>query len=303
MSISIGYVGLGNMGGALARRLQLSYPLRVYDLSETSVRRLVEAGATPCSTLRDLAASCDVILLCLPTSDYVRTAIFGADGLIGGVRPGTLIVDQCTGDPQATRAMAADLAKQDVVLIDAPVSGGAQGAQAGTISIMVGAAERDYARIQPVLSAISSNLFHAGDVGAGQVMKLVNNVMSGAQRLLTFEAVALATKNGIDPQRACEILLAGGARNVFLEKFMVPHILKGNVSPGFTLGLMHKDVRLACEMGSASGVPMFFGNVAREFLQMCISEKGPESQVHTAALVMDRLAGTHVVPVSMSNEK
>jgi 3-hydroxyisobutyrate dehydrogenase len=161
---------------------------------------------------------------------------------------------------------------------------------------MVGADDEQYERAQPILAAISPNLFHVGAVGAGHVMKLVNNMLSGAQRLLTMEAVALATKNGIDPQKACETLMAGGARNSFLEKFMVPHILKGNLSPGFTLGLMHKDVNLACQLGSDSGVPLFFGNLAREFFQMCIGEMGRDAQVHTAALVIDRMAGTHMVP-------
>jgi 3-hydroxyisobutyrate dehydrogenase len=296
--MNIGYVGLGSMGGALARRLQLTHSLRVYDLDAASVAGLVEKGAHACATLAELAAGCEVILLCLPTSAHVRTAIFGKDGLEAGLRPGTLLVDQTTGDPQATRAMAAELASRQVTLIDAPVSGGVQGADAGTIAIMIGAEPEDYARAQPILSAISGNLFHAGGIGAGQVMKLVNNHLSGAQRLLTLEAVALAVKNGIDPARACEILVAGGARNSFTEKFMLPHIIHGRLEVGFTLGLMHKDMRLACDLGAASGVPLFFGNLAREMYQVCISQMGPQAQVHTAAVVMDRLAGTQVVGTS-----
>lgn len=130
------------------------------------------------------------------------------------------------------------------------------------------------------------------------MIKLVNNLVSGVQRLLSFEGIALATKNGIDPAKACEILLAGGARNAFMEKFMAPHILKGRLDVGFTLGLMHKDMGLACQLGSDTGVPLFFGNVARELYQLCISEKGAGAEVHTSALVMDRMAGTHMVPVS-----
>ena len=296
--MNIGYVGLGSMGGALARRLQLTHPLHVFDLDATAVARLCAQGAIACANLRELAASCDLILLCLPTSVHVRAAIFGADGLIDGLRPGTLIVDQTTGDPHATGAMAAELAARQVALIDAPVSGGAQGAEAGTISIMVGAGAQEYARVHPVLAAISSNIFHAGDVGAGQVMKLVNNLLSGAQRLLTIEAMALAVKNGIDPERACAILLAGGARNSFTEKFMAPKVIKGDLVSKFTLGLMHKDMRLACDLGSASGVPLLFGNQAREFYQMCIGEMGADAEVNTAALVMDRLAGSQMVPQS-----
>ena len=294
--MNIGYIGLGSMGGALARRLQLTHTLTVYDLDAAAVARLVEKGARAASTLRGLASSCDTILLCLPTSSHVRTAIFGPDGLAAGLRRGTLLVDQTTGEPQATRAMAAELAASGVSLIDAPVSGGTTGADAGTIAIMIGAAPEELARVRPVLEAISPNLFHAGDVGAGQVMKLVNNHLSGAQRLLSIEAMALAVKNGIDPERACEILLAGGARNSFLERSMAPHLIKGRLNVNFTLGLMHKDMRQACDLGSASGVPLLFGNLAREFYQICIAEQGADAQVTTAALVMDRLAGTHMVP-------
>jgi 3-hydroxyisobutyrate dehydrogenase len=297
--MNIGYVGLGNMGGALARRLQLTHPLHVYDLDQAAVARLVEAGATACASLPELAAGCEVILLCLPKSDHVRAAIFGDSGLAKALKPGTLLVDQTTGDPRATQAMAAELTKQGVALIDAPVSGGAAGAQAGTIAVMLGAGEQERARVAPVLAAISPNVFHAGGVGAGQAMKLVNNLVSGAQRLLSLEGLALAAKNGIDPARALEILSAGGARNAFFDKQALP-ILQGKLDVGFTLGLMHKDMRLACDLGADSGVPLFFGNLAREVYQMCVSAMGAGAQVPTAALVIDRMAGTHVVPQQAS---
>lgn len=296
--MNIGYVGLGSMGGALARRLQLSYTLQVYDLNESAVNRMVETGASACESLEVLALRCDVIFLCLPKSEHVRAAIFGHGGLAAKLRKNALLVDQTTGDPSATRAMAVELSKQGVHLIDAPVSGGSRGAEAGTIAIMVGAGKEQYARIHPVLNAISPNIFHAGDVGAGHVIKLVNNMVSGAQRLLTIEGMALAAKNGIDPQKACEILMSGGAKNAFMEKSLALKILKGNLDVGFTLGLMHKDVRLACQLGIDSNVPMFFGNLTKELYQMYISEKGPDAQVDTFALVVDRLAGTHVVPVN-----
>jgi 3-hydroxyisobutyrate dehydrogenase len=293
--MNIGYVGLGNMGGPLARRLQITHQLMVYDLSETAMQRMVEGGAIASSNLGDLAAHCDVILMCLPTSDHVRTAIFGVHGLAGTLKPGTLIIDQTTGSPNATRAMADELSIREVALVDAPVSGGARGATAGTIAIMVGAAPDHFARCHPLLAAISPNIFHAGGVGAGHAAKLVNNMLSGAQRLLTFEAMALAAKSGIAPQTACAILSAGGARNAFLERSMSA-VIHGQLEVGFTLGLMHKDVRLACELGNDLGVPMFFGNLAREIYQMCISELSHTAEVNMAALVMDRLAGTQVVP-------
>jgi 3-hydroxyisobutyrate dehydrogenase len=295
--MNIGYVGLGSMGGALARRLQLTHPLRVFDLDPAAVARLVEDGATACASLPDVAAACDVILLCLPKSDHVHAAIFGAEALAKALKPGTLLVDQTTGDPNATQAMAAELAKRGVALIDAPVSGGAAGAAAGTIAIMLGAGPEERARVAPVLAAISPNVFHAGGVGAGQTMKLVNNLVSGAQRLLSMEGIALAAKNGIDPVRAVEILAAGGAKNAFFDKQALP-ILQGKLDVGFTLALMHKDMRLACDLGADSGVPLFFGNLAREIYQTSATQMGADAQVPTAAIVIDRMAGTQVVPAT-----
>ena len=233
-------------------------------------------------------------MLCLPTSDQVRTVIFGADGLASAAKKGTLIVDQTTGDPIATRAMAAELAGRGLELIDAPVSGGARGADAGTIAIIVGAAPAQYARIEPILHAISPNVFHAGGVGSGDVMKLVNNTLSAANRLVGLEGMALAVKNGIEPKKALEIILASSGRNLWLQTFM-SRVLSGDLHSGFALGLSYKDVRLATQLGVDSDVPMFFGNLVREFYQMCINEMGHDAQVNTAALVMDRIAKTQMV--------
>jgi 3-hydroxyisobutyrate dehydrogenase len=294
--MNIGYVGLGNMGGALAARLHLRHPLRVYDPDKSAVERLVTKGATPCSALPELASSCDVILLCLPTSDHVRMVIFGENGLCQSLRRGALIIDQTSGDPSATRAMAGELSARDINLVDAPVSGGPDGAEAGTISIMVGATPEQFAQALPVLSAISGAVTHAGSSGAGHVMKLVNNMVSGAQRLLSLEAMALAAKNGVDPSTACEILASGGARNAYIESYVRQRLLKGKLKLGFTLGLMHKDLRLACQLGSESRVPLLFGSLAREYYQICIGLMGDGANVQSAALVVDRLAGTHIVP-------
>jgi len=292
----IGYVGLGNMGGALARRLQLAHPLRVFDVNQTSVVALVESGAAPCASLQELGASCDIVFLCLPTSEHVRSTIFGSQGLAQNLRPGAVIVDQTSGDPTVTRAIATELAALQIALVDAPVSGGPQGAQAGTIAIMVGAAQSDWERIRPVLESISPNIFHAGAVGSGHVIKLVNNVVHGALRLLTLEGAALAVKNGIAPEMATKILNAGGARNFYSETILGERIMKGNVNVGFSLALMHKDVRLACKLGGDSGVPMLFGSLTNEYYQMCINAMGADADVDTAELFIDRLSGAQVVP-------
>lgn len=295
--MNIGYVGLGSMGGALARRLHGSYDILVHDADPEAVRKSAESGLKAAGSLAELAAVSDVVFLCLPTSDHVRSVLFGDQGLLHVLKPGSIIVDQTSGDPKATREMAIELSRHQVDLVDAPVSGGVAGANAGTIAIMVGASPDLFERVYPVLSAISPNVFHAGGIGNGHVIKLVNNLLSCAQRLLTFEGMALAAKNGVDPGAALEILLSSGGRNAFMEK-MGAQVLSGNLVANFTLGLAHKDVRLACQLGIDSGVPMFFGNVAREVYQVCVNEMGANAQVDTAALVVDRLSGTNVIPPS-----
>jgi 3-hydroxyisobutyrate dehydrogenase len=296
--MSIGYIGTGNMGGALAGRLLLSHPLVVFDRSEAATQPLARGGAKVALLPSDVAAECDVIFMCLPTSSHVRALLFGAGGLAEAIMPGTLLIDQTTGDPNETRSLAERLRPRGIELIDAPVSGGKAGAEAGTIAIMVGADPTQFDRALPLLTAISPNVFHAGGVGNGHVIKLVNNLMSTVQRVLSFEAVALAAKNGVDPRTATDILLAGGGRNAYLEKMMKPRILEGKLNVGFTLALAHKDVRLACQLGNDSGVPMFLGNTARELYQLAIGQMGGESQVDTVGLVFDRLSGTQVVPTS-----
>ncbi|WP_029001013.1 NAD(P)-dependent oxidoreductase [Azohydromonas australica] len=298
--MQIGYIGLGSMGGALARRLQLQFPLRVHDTNPAAVQKMVETGSTA-SSPEEIVQHCDTIFLCLPTSNHVRTVLLGGEGILRAAKPGTVIVDQTTGDPTLTRAIAKEMEPLGIELIDAPVSGGARGADAGTIAIMVGASAALYERIEPVLKTISPNLFHAGGLGCGHVAKLANNLLSGGQRLLSLEAMALAVKNGLEPRRALEIILASGGRNLYMEKFM-PNIIQGKLASGFTLGLLHKDVRLACQLGDDSGVVMHFGNLAKEFYQMALNEMGPDVQVNAVALTMDRLAGTNVVPGNYAGE-
>ena len=137
--MNIGYIGLGDMGGALASRLQSQRQLHVHDRNPAALSALVDQGAIGCASTAEIGRTCEVVLLCLPTSDHVRTVIFGADGLAESLAPGSLIIDQTSGDPEATQAMAHDLESQNITLVDAPVSGGAPGALAGTISIMLGA--------------------------------------------------------------------------------------------------------------------------------------------------------------------
>lgn len=290
----MGYIGLGNMGGALARRLLLSHELAVFDLNPAAVEACVAAGATAANGVRAIAEGAEMVLMCLPTSAEVRSVIFDADGLRSGLRPGSLVVDMTTGDPKATREMASMLADDGIEMIDAPVSGGPQGADSGTIAIMVGASAAQFERIRPILAAISPNVFHAGEVGSGHVMKVVNNVMSAANRCVAFEAVALAVKNGIDPKVCVDIVQKGSGRSCVTEVTFPNFVLAENLEQGFTLGLMLKDVTIATQLGRESATPMLLGNLVREIYQTAINQNGADADINTLVEFYERAANTKV---------
>jgi 3-hydroxyisobutyrate dehydrogenase len=292
----IGYVGLGNMGAPLAGRLLLQHPLRVYDLSAEAVARMVALGAEAAASPAELAAGCDIVFTCLPSSDNVHAAIFGEDGLAETLAAGGLIVDMTTGDPVKTRSMASELEGRGIGLIDAPVSGGPRGANEGTIAIMVGAPAAQYERISPVLGAISSNVFHAGGTGAGHAVKAGNNLLNLVCRVATFEVVSLLVKNGVAPDDAVAILQKSSGRNYATEITLPDNILSGKMHQGFWMGLMRKDAAIALELGQGSGVPLPLGTLAQAELQAAIDEHGADADMSLLALTYERLTGARIRP-------
>ncbi len=292
--MDIGFVGLGNMGGALVRRLLLSRKLRAFDINPDAVQAGADKGADTAASPAELAANSDVVLTCLPTSKEVRSVIFGDEGLVDGLAPGNVVVDMTTGDPAETRSMAAELAERGIEMMDAPVSGGPMGADAGTIAIMVGGSDELFARLRPVFEDISPNVFHAGGVGAGHTMKLVNNMTSAGNRAVAMEAITLAAKNGLDPRTAMEIMQKGSGRSFMTEVVFPNFILTDKIEQGFTLGLMHKDVSLAVKMGDDSNTPLMLGNITRQILQTAIDEMGPDADLNTLIRLYEKAANVTV---------
>lgn len=291
--MEVGYLGLGAMGGALAKRLLQARKLRVYDLRAEAMSQLAPDGAAATQTPKALGEACDTVLMCLPTSNEVRQAIFGPDGLAAGMRAGGLLVDMTTGDPIATRAMAAELKASGIALIDAPVSGGPHGALAGTIAIMVGAGEAEFARIAPVLRQISPNVVHTGGVGTGQTAKLVNNVIAAGIRQVTFEAVAMGLKNGLDLQTCIDVLGKSSGRSYTVDTTL-PRLADGSMKANFQMGLMLKDVRLATELGQQSGAPMPLAGMVRENLIGAVNEYGASADINELIGHYERLAAVKV---------
>lgn len=298
--MKLGYVGVGSMGGALAARLCLAHEVEVFDLSAAAVARLEEAGAKGRASARDVGEANEIVFVCLQTSDQVRAAIFGENGIAAGMEPGGMIVDQTTGDAFKTRAMAEELTARGIELIDVPVSGGPQYAEAGTIALMAGCTEAQFERIKPVLESISSNIFHCGPVGSGHVMKVTNNLMAASQRLLTFEVVSLAVKNGLDPKTVVEAMLKSSGRNYTLDVTFQRHILSGKLFQGFTLGLMHKDVKLATKLADDSKVPLLLGGLVGEYYRTIINDLGSEEDVNMAVRYFEKVSGADICPEGAS---
>lgn len=292
----IGYIGLGNMGGALARQLAKSQALQVFDLNAAMVASLTEAGAEAAPSAEALARACEVVFICLPTPKHVEALLFGPGGIAQALPKGAIVIDQTSGEPDTTRRFGAELAKLGVTLVDAPVSGGPQGAAAGTISIMVGAEPEAFAKAEPVLRSISPNVVHAGGSGNGHVAKLCNNLLSSSIRLATMEAIALGQKNGVEPATLVKILNGGGGGSYWLGKYGEQLFGRGEIAKTFTLGLINKDVTLACQMGANSGMPMFIGNLIRNYYQMAVNEFAPDMPVNNLAYMVERLTNSQIVP-------
>ncbi len=291
--MDVGFIGLGKMGGAIARRLAGTRPLSVYDLRQEAMAGLADHGAQPVASAAELARRCDTVLLCLPTSNDVRRVLFD-EGVADALRPGGIVVDMTTGDPAATREMAARLAAAGREMVDAPVSGGPMGAEAGTLAIMVGAPDAAFARLRPMLAEVSPNVMHAGGVGAGHTMKLVNNLVSAGNRLVVFEAVALGVKNGLDPATCVAILQKSSGRSFTTEVIFPRFILTGTLDQNFTIGLMHKDVSLATALAAGSGAPLAMGEITRRVLDEAVAAGEADADLCTLIRRYEAAAGVKI---------
>ena len=289
--MELGYVGLGAMGGALARRLMLSHKLRVLDLRPEAVGDFTANGAVPAQDGASLARESDIVLLCLPRSTDVREAIFGPGGIAEGLSPGKIIVDQTTGDPDETRAMAAELAEIGVAMLDAPVSGGPSGADAGTIAIMVGGPAETFGVVRPYFESISPNVVHCGGIGNGHVVKLVNNTIAACNRLGMLEAVAMGRKYGLSLETMNEVINKSSGRSGATER-VLPAMIEGTFSSNFALGLMLKDVSLATELGMKCGAPMFLHGIVRGLLQNGLHRCGADVNLDEMISVIEGMADT-----------
>jgi 3-hydroxyisobutyrate dehydrogenase len=293
----IGFVGVGNMGWPMAACLVgAGYSVRLADASRSVTDNFVQqVGGSAPATLAELAGGSDIVITMLPTSAIVSTVLAdGADTLLAGLKPGSIVIDMTSGQPAVTQALAQRVAAAGSILIDAPVSGGVPRARTGQLAIMVGADAAILERVRPVLEAMGTTIQHCGAVGAGQAMKALNNLVSAGGFLIGIEALLIGQKFGLDTGMMVDVLNASTGMTNSSQKKFKQFVLSRGFDSGFGLDLMVKDLSIALQIGRDTATPTPFAALCREMWAAASAMLGP-GQDHTAlAKLPERLAGTEL---------
>jgi 3-hydroxyisobutyrate dehydrogenase len=253
---TIGYIGLGIMGGPMVRNLlDAGHPVVAYNRSRPRLDAAVEAGATRGSSPADVAARADVVIICVTASADVEAVVFGADGVLEGIRPGAVVIDMSTIAPAVSRRVATALAERGASALDAPASGGEQGAIAGTLSIMAGGDADTLERARPILEVLGRTITHCGPAGAGQTVKLCNQIAVVLNNLAMAEALLFCRASGVDPSVMLEAITQGAAGSWQLAN-LGPKVVARDFAPGFKVSLQQKDLRLALVAADEARLPL-----------------------------------------------
>jgi 3-hydroxyisobutyrate dehydrogenase len=282
------------MGQGMARNiLKAGFTLAVWNRTASKMEPLEAEGAAAASSPADLAAQSDIIVICVSDTPDVEAVINGEQGVLEGVKPGSLVVDCSTISPIVTRDLADVLAERQVAMLDAPVSGGSEGAAQGTLSIMVGGAAKDFERAKPILEAMGQKITHVGSNGAGQTVKLVNQILVVGHALAVSEAMLFAQAGGVDLAKALEAVSAGAAGSWMLSN-RGPQIIRRDWRPGFTVDLQQKDVRLVLGAADELGVPLPGTALIHQFYRTLQARGLGGDGNHALVKALENLAGFEI---------
>ncbi len=295
MSMSIGFIGLGAMGGPMVGRLLTGgFTPVVHDANPVALAAAVAAGAAAAASPAAVADAAAIVLVSLPTPDIVRAVALGPDGLMHGGKV-KIYADLSTTGARMAREVADGLASKGVAALDAPVSGGPMGAAAGTLAIMVSGDANAFAQAEPALRCIGANTRYVGDkVGQGQMVKLINNMIAATNFAVTCEGLVMGMKAGLDPDILLDLLGKSSGRS-FATEMMAPSVLSRRFDFGFRLGLMHKDMKLALEEAEALGTTNLTANAARQLWNLAMAQGMAGGDFTELAKVIEDLAGTEIV--------
>jgi len=290
----LGFVGLGAIGTPLARALlESGHRLVVYDV-EVSRAESVGSGAQVAGSPREVADRAEVVFVSLPTPDVVREVASGRDGLVSGSAL-KVYVDLSTTGVAVAREVAEVFAAAGVAVVDAPVSGGVAGANAGTLAVMAAGEDEALARVKPLLRVFGENVFHVGrESGQGQLAKVLNNLLSATAVAITSEALVLGATAGLEAQTLLDIFNAGSGRNTATSAKFPTHVLPETFASGFRLALMAKDVELCLAEAHALGVPMRLGELVQQLWTLAAAESAPDADHTEFARVVEEWSGHRI---------
>jgi len=290
MAVSVGFIGVGNMGNPMAGNvLKGGFPMTVFDKSPKAMENLVQAGARAAKSAREVVEAAEVGLTCLPASPDVEALYLEPGGLIDLARPGTILIDLSSVLPSTPRKLEPSAQARGVHFLEAPVSGGVAGARAATLAIMVGGDPQVLERARPVLRSIGPNIFSVGPVGAGNTVKAINNMMASVNSLAMMEGLAVGVKAGLDPMVIYEVVKASSGGSKALER--IPGaIVPRKFEPGFKVFLMNKDLDTFNTIARELHVPVSFSNVAQRYQQAALAAGLGEKDTSVIFTLIERLA-------------
>ena len=289
---TIGFIGLGTMGAPMARNLLgAGYPLVFYARREEVIREFSSEGARPLASPAEVAAESQFVITILTADPQVEEVALGRHGLVHGAGPGKTLLEMSTIGPWTARRVGQQLASRGMEMLDAPVSGGPWGAQAGTLTIMAGGPEEVFQRARPVLEVLGEKIFHVGPLGAGQTVKLVNQLIAGGTMALVAEGLLLAQAAGVDLDRAVEVIGCSSGNSAVFQARARKFMLAGNYEAKFSAALMHKDMQLARQLAQQHHLPQPVAASALEQYTAALSQGLGSLDFAAVARVYEQLAG------------
>ena len=292
----VGLIGVGNMGAGMSRNiLKAGHELTVYDVRPEAMEALVQAGADAAASPRDVGAAADTVFIMVLNVEQVKAALLGEDGLLAGLKPGSTVICTATIGRSQVIEVAELVVEKCVNIVDAPVSGGAPGAAAGTLTMMVATENETFAASKPVLEAVGRDIYHVGEeIGMGQTVKSALAVLIGTTYAGIFEALTLAVKAGVAPETLRDVVSTSVVGN-FLFTDTTENILSRNFKGQSNIGTMYKDLSLAKSMANDCGVPLFAASAAFELFQAG-KAVNPDEDNWTIIKILESIAGVEVKP-------
>jgi 3-hydroxyisobutyrate dehydrogenase len=289
--MQIAFIGMGTMGAPMARNLlEAGYPVTVHNRNREREIPLNEAGATRAESPAEAAAAADVVIVCVSDTPDVEAIVLGEQGVLQGAKAGTVVVDMSTISPAATQAMAAELARKDIDMLDAPVSGGSEGAQQGTLSIMVGGDAAVFEQVKPVLAAMGKTITHIGPIGAGQTTKAINQIIVAGTYMGVAEGMVLGLKAGLDMDKVLQAVSGGAAASWGLSN-RAGNMLNNDYPLGFRVKLHAKDLRIALDAARQSGAVLPVAAMVEQLEAGLISRGFGDEDVSAMARVLREASG------------